>query len=468
MNIENTESSRAADLLTLSFGTTVAMWAIGYFCRLFGDTVPPPLIFVLVITCMLVGGLLVGRDTRRGVQGGLIAGLIVGGLNLLIVGSLISGDTPNAVRQGALLWVPGSLAISAVLMAIGALIGQTRPVPADQQPDWPGLFPAVAAVATFILLGAGGLVTGFDEGLAVVDWPNTEGYNMFLYPLSRMTGGIYLEHAHRLLGSLVGLTTLVLAIHIHLAERRGWLKVLTWIALACVVGQGILGGLRVTGVFTLSTDPQHTDPNILLAIIHGIFGQIVFAILVAIAVFRARAWQAAGPPQPAPAAGTDRLFGLILLALLISQLVLGALVRHFTWALDILRYGLDTDPQELADTGQWALHLHITLAVVVILTAIGVGVRAWGVYGHIPRLRRLGTTLMILTGIQLVLGIAALVVTGDDAVDRRPTSVDVAITTAHQIVGAALLAWTIMLVLWNYRLLDPHAADEPKPAPDAA
>ena len=32
----------------------------------------------------------------------------------------------------------------------------------------------------------------------MVDWPNSFGYNMFLYPLSRMTGGIYYEHAHRL------------------------------------------------------------------------------------------------------------------------------------------------------------------------------------------------------------------------------------------------------------------------------
>jgi len=32
-----------------------------------------------------------------------------------------------------------------------------------------------------------------------VDWPNSYGYNMFLYPFSRMTR-IYYEHAHRLLG----------------------------------------------------------------------------------------------------------------------------------------------------------------------------------------------------------------------------------------------------------------------------
>ena len=69
----------------------------------------------------------------------------------------------------------------------------------------------VTVAATFLLVVAGGLVTSNEAGLAVVDWPNSFGYNMFLYPLAKMTGGIYYEHAHRLYGSLVGLTTIVLA-----------------------------------------------------------------------------------------------------------------------------------------------------------------------------------------------------------------------------------------------------------------
>ena len=113
---------------------------------------------------------------------------------------------------------------------------------------------------------------------AVVDWPNTEGYNMFLYPLARMTGGVYLEHAHRLLGSLVGFTTLMLAVHVQITERRGALKALAWTALGFVVVQGILGGLRVTGHFTLSTRPADTDPKVVLAAIHGVFGQVKQAI----------------------------------------------------------------------------------------------------------------------------------------------------------------------------------------------
>jgi len=448
----------SGSVLALGFGTTVAMWALGYFCRLFGDALPAPALFGLFLLCQLAGGFFAGRLARNGLRTGVLAGLLTGALNLLIVGSLISGETPNAVKHGALMWVPGTVLIAAILGGAGALAGRSF-YRAERTPsNWPGVFAAVAVAATFVLLAAGGLVTGFDEGLAVVDWPNTEGYNMFLYPLARMTGGVYLEHAHRLLGSLVGLTTLVLAIHTQVTARDRRIKLLAWTALLLVVIQGMLGGLRVTGRLTLSTQPADTSPSVILAIVHGVFGQIVFVALVALAVCRARAWSVPVTPAYAPAASTDRTFTALLLITLIGQLVLGALVRHFTWALDILRYGLAVDPARLADIGQWALHAHITLAVVVALLAVAVGVRAWGLYRTIPVLNRLGRGLLLLIGVQIVLGVAALIVTGDDAPQRRPRALDVAITTAHQVVGAALLALAVMLLLWNYRRLTTRAA----------
>jgi cytochrome c oxidase assembly protein subunit 15 len=446
------ERRRAADILTLGFATTLSMWTVGYACRLFGDAVPAPLIFVLLLLCLMAGGVVAGRYTDRGVRGGLWAGLLSGGLNLLIVGSLIGAQAPNALKVGAWTWVTGSLGISVALGVCGALIGRqwrsSRP-----EPDWRGGLAIVAACATFLLLAAGGLVTGFDEGLAVVDWPNTEGYNMFLYPLARMTGGVYLEHAHRLLGSLVGLTTLVMALHIQRSEPRRWVRRVAWLALLFVILQGVLGGLRVTGRLTWSTRAADTDPKILLAIVHGIFGQVVFATLVALAVWRSRAWQTAPPPTAAPSASTDRTFGVALVALVIVQLMLGALVRHFSWALDILRYGLPVDPKRLVAIGQRVLHVHIAVAVLVVVFGITVGVRAWGLYRDVRPLHTLGSRLLLLLGVQLALGIFALAVSGTDAPDRRPTAFDVLITTAHQVVGAAVLAWAVMLLLWNYRRL---------------
>lgn len=462
-----------ADVLAVGFGTAVAMWACGYFCRLFGDAVPAPVLFAVLIGCLLVGGLTFGRFSRRNLSGAVVAGLVTGGVNLLIIGSLISGRTPNEIRAGALLWVPGTLAACVVLMTLGAGAGR---VTAGERtlPDWPGLFAWVAVAATFVLLAAGGLVTGFDEGLAVVDWPNSQGYNMFLYPLAKMTGGVYLEHAHRLLGTLVGLTTLVLALHVQLAEASRRLWILAWIVLAGVIVQGILGGLRVTGHFTLSTDPEHTNPSILLAIVHGVFGQVVFGLLVALAVARSEAWRAGrvGLPAGAPAqldvapghvpsfksADTDRSLAVILAILLIVQLVLGAFVRHFTWALGMsdMRYGLGVPPGKLQSYGTTALHLHITIAVLTALLTVAVGVRGWGLYQAAPRVKRLGLTLLTLVGLQLVLGLAAMIVVGNDRPDHRPHVLDVVITTTHQVVGAALLALAVMLALWFARLRKPR------------
>ena len=62
-----------------------------------------------------------------------------------------------------------------------------------------------------MLILFGGLVTNTGAALAVPDWPTTFGYNMFLFPWSRMVGGIFYEHSHRLMGALVGLLTLALA-----------------------------------------------------------------------------------------------------------------------------------------------------------------------------------------------------------------------------------------------------------------
>jgi cytochrome c oxidase assembly protein subunit 15 len=53
---------------------------------------------------------------------------------------------------------------------------------------WPHRLALVTAGATFLLILAGGVVTTTGAGLAVPDWPTTFGYNMFLFPLAKMTG----------------------------------------------------------------------------------------------------------------------------------------------------------------------------------------------------------------------------------------------------------------------------------------
>ncbi len=447
------QNAGGADVLTLGFGTTAAMWAIGFLGRLPGVELPSPYVFLLMLAVLLAGGVLAGRNTGRGVRGGIYAGLIVGLLNLMILGGLLAqaGSGERAIE-----WLAGSLVIAMVVAGIGAAWGSKwRPALGASTLNWRALFAFVAACATLLLVIVGGSVTGTDSGLAVVDWPNTEGWFMCLYPLARMSGGIYFEHSHRLIGTLVGLTTLTLAIFLQLTEPRRRVRRFAWFLVAMVIVQGILGGLRVTGHFTLSTDPHDTTPNIVLAIVHGMLAQVFFACLIATAVFLSRTWEARIGAQPAPAAGTDRKLAAVLIGLLLLQLALGALVRHLSWSLSYLPSGLDVPPDQLMRRGTWALHLHITLAVIIVIIGIVSGFRAWGVYSISGLHRRLGMALVVCLSLQLLMGIIALLAVGNDSIASPPTAWDTLVTTAHQTLGAVLLGLGVALAVCNYRLLVP-------------
>ena len=73
------------------------------------------------------------------------------------------------------------------------------------------LFALLVAASTAILIFAGGLVTSTGSGLSVPDWPTTYGWFMLTFPLDKMVGGIFYEHTHRLIASVVGLLIIGLA-----------------------------------------------------------------------------------------------------------------------------------------------------------------------------------------------------------------------------------------------------------------
>jgi cytochrome c oxidase assembly protein subunit 15 len=439
-----------ADTLALGFGTTVTMWAIGYICRFPSLNAPSWLLLFLLLVSLFGGGLLAGSRTDRGVRGGMAVGLLAGILNLLVLGSLLASARPNHLVPSALWWLPGNLLASSLLGAAGALMGKRLRRPRALQetaredrppPEWTTAFAAVAAAATFLLLVAGGIVTSHEAGLAVVDWPNSYGYNMFLYPLARMTGGIYYEHAHRLLGSLVGLTTLVLVVHLLRTDPRPWLKRTAGAALVLVVVQGILGGLRVTGRFTLSTSPAETEPSLLLAVVHGVTGQVFFALMTVLAVFTTRRWRQSGEPAIAPAAGLERILARLLAGSLLVQLVLGAILRHEASGLLV----------------------HVTMAVVVVALAVSLGVLVIHLHGTLAPLPRYGRLLLVLGGLQVGLGLGALAAVGAVRTGGAPRPADLILTTAHQATGALLLGCAVSLLAWLQRLTaaGPQVATRP-------
>ena len=201
---------------------------------------------------------------------------------------------------------------------------------------WLYWFAVLTALATLALIGIGGLVTSHEAGMSVPDWPTTYGYNMFLFPINKWLGGIFYEHSHRLLASLVGLMTTILAVWLWLKDRRPWMAWLGVAAFLLVVAQGVLGGLRVT---------MHMDS---LGIYHATIAQLFFVLTCAIALFTSRWWmelerrppvrrednladkQAGSETGPGFAEASAPLRGLVLATtlLIFVQLIIAAAMRH--------------------------------------------------------------------------------------------------------------------------------------------
>src|SRR5256885_3319631 len=59
----------------------------------------------------------------------------------------------------------------------------------------------LTAAATFPLIFMGGLVTSHGAGMSVPDWPNSWGYNMFLFPPRLWIGGVLFQHPPPPLGA---------------------------------------------------------------------------------------------------------------------------------------------------------------------------------------------------------------------------------------------------------------------------
>ena len=137
---------------------------------------------------------------------------------------------------------------------------------------WLRRFSKLTVFATLFLIFVGALVKSFEVGLSVPDWPTTYGFQMFAFPWSDMVGGIFYEHSHRMLATIVGAMTLGLAIWLGLIEKRNNVKKLGYFALILVIIQGLLGGLTV--MFFLPTA---------ISMIHGITAQTFLLVIILIA-----------------------------------------------------------------------------------------------------------------------------------------------------------------------------------------
>jgi len=310
---------------------------------------------------------------------------------------------------------------------------------------WLHRFAKLVAGATFILIFIGGLVTSTDSGLAVPDWPTTYGQFMFSFPLSQMVGGIFYEHGHRMVASVVGTLMVILAVWLWRKEPRRWVKRLGWLALLAVIIQGLLGGLTV--LFLLPTA---------VSVSHGALAQIFFCLTICLALFTSKEWQ----QTPAKIAGAHRpplqTLTMATTAAVFMQLMLGALMRHTKSGLAIpdfpLAFGKIIPP---FDSAKVAIHFsHRFGALVVSTLVIWTVARIIKYYRGEKKLYRPAMFLTCALLIQLTLGAFTVW-----------TQKEVLMTTMHVATGALILGTSLFLALRAYRLLTisdlPHFESEP-------
>jgi cytochrome c oxidase assembly protein subunit 15 len=174
-----------------------------------------------------------------------------------------------------------------------------------------GRFAIFLVGATLFLILLGALVKSHEAGLSVPDWPASYGHNMFLFPYSQWIGGIFYEHAHRLVASGVGLLTVILAVWSTFVERNKTIKLLCYGAVGMVILQGLFGGLTV----------MLKLPD-LVSVFHGVLAQTFLLLLILITSKLTRNASATSKIRRAP------ILGICVICSLYLQLILGALMRH--------------------------------------------------------------------------------------------------------------------------------------------
>ncbi|MEI6083262.1 MAG: heme o synthase [Verrucomicrobiota bacterium] len=274
----------------------------------------------------------------------------------------------------------------------------------------------LTAGATFLLIVAGASVTSNRAGLSVPDWPNTYDQPLWRFPFAKMVGGIFYEHGHRLLASLVGLLTAALALWTFFGQRDRLLRQLGLVALAGVLLQGLLGGLTVK--FLL-------PPPISIA--HAALAQAFFCVTIAIAFVTSKNWAAVQPTD----AGNARGWALASTIAVYLQLILGAAIRH----------------------SERGIIAHICGAIAVITLTIFI----------VRNLRQFRGPVLTLAGLiilQATLGIITLYIRQPKLAPGQLTALQVLLPTLHLATGAMILGVSFALTFKIFR--QAGAAPQPQ------
>ena len=284
---------------------------------------------------------------------------------------------------------------------------------------WLHRYAILLAVCTLLLVAAGASVTSKQAGLSVPDWPLSYGKVM-----PEMTGGVFYEHGHRMIASLVGFLTVIMAIWLWRVEDRRWMRYLGLGALAAVIVQGVLGGMTV----------KYMLPKP-VSISHACLAQLFFSTTVAIAIFTSPSWKRG--PTIVEDSGWPSMRTLALSApvLVLIQLALGAGYRHRAFTV----------------------MPHVIGAIFVTGFLITVAVFVLAQFGSHTMLSRTAWALMGITIVQVVLGVVTYLARLAGPENAVPLPSTVALTILHVATGALTMACAVALAIQVRRNVHPHA-----------
>ena len=192
------------------------------------------------------------------------------------------------------------------------------------------------------------------------------------------------------------------------------------IAVLGVVVQAILGGQVVIQLL-----------HYWLPVIHACFAQIVFAAVLAIAVFTSQWWMTERPQLEDKASPSIYFVALLNAIVIYLQVILGAGFRH-------------------KDIPIWP---HAAGALVVLGTVTWTAVALRKRFGASRELRVARILLHSIFGIQFLLGLLAYWSRLTTAEAPQPTPLMVWLTVVHTVVGAILFEFSVLVVLLCYRLV---------------
>ena len=319
--------------------------------------------------------------------------------------------------------------------------------PTGVQPGPPARLHHRFAVATVLaavpLLLFGGSVTSLEAGMAIDGWwilePGRGDHFLLFYPIEKWfrDPGTFVEHTHRLFGTLVGLLSILTVVTTFRLDPRRGARVIASAGLLAVIAQGTLGGFRV-----LENSPE-------LAFLHGAFAQLVVALLAGCAVVLSPRWRtvervasggASGARADSPA---PHGHGILTAVFAYAAIFAGAWLRHAASNL--------------------ALAVHAIFAVGAAMLVFGFASRlraraeAASEESAAGVLRLQSKRLHQLVGLQILLGVASYLVV---FVVVGPTVREVhqsIVPTLHVLVGAMLIAQTVAAVLWTHRIVEKDA-----------